>query len=135
MDHHILIVEDDRTHRHITHEILEDLGFEVTITDNGYSALDKIENHPQKYNLVILDWEMPKMNGLETVRKIRAQQIENRWPHIPVIAFTANKNNGDHEQCLAAGMDDYLPKEIFLPKWKNLLNAKIHEWIKNPNER
>ncbi len=129
MKGHILIVEDEQTHRTLTEKILRDLGLQVTPVDNGFAALDKLDVTPEAFDLIIMDWEMPEMDGLETVRKIRARQIKNSWAHIPVIAFTANKRDGDMEQCLAAGMDDYLSKEIFLPKWRIILLEKLEKWL------
>ena len=129
MEGHILIVEDEQTHRALTEEILLSLGLKVTPVDNGFAALDKLEVAPESFDLIILDWEMPEMDGLETVRQIRARQVKDGWPHIPVLAFTANKREGDEETCLAAGMDDYLPKEIWLPKWQPLLLEKLEKWL------
>jgi len=129
MQGHILIVEDDLTHRGLTEEILLSMGLKVTSVDNGFAALDKLDLDPNAIDLVIMDWEMPEMDGLETVRNIRQRQMKNGWPHIPVLAFTSNKRDGDEEKCLAAGMDDYLPKEIWLPKWQPLLLEKLEKWL------
>lgn len=126
---HILLVEDDYTHRIMTEEILKGMGLTVTPADNGYAALAKLENMTDTFDLVIMDWEMPEMDGLDTTREIRTRQIKEDLPHIPVLAFTSNQREGDMEQCLAAGMDDYLPKEIWLPKWQPLLLEKLEKWI------
>ncbi len=129
MKGHVLIVEDEQTHRALTEEILLELGLKVTPVDNGFAALDKLETGHALFDLIILDWEMPGIDGLETARKIRARQVEDDWPHIPILAFTANKREGDKEKCLAAGMDDYLSKEIFMPKWRPLLLEKLDKWL------
>ena len=129
MNGHVLIVEDEQTHRALMEEILLDMGLKVTVADNGFTALEKLRISPEAFDMVILDWEMPEMDGLETVRKIRERQVEEGWPHIPVLAFTANKRDGDAEKCLAAGMDDYLSKEIFLPKWRAALIEKLKNWL------
>ncbi|MEM7650811.1 MAG: response regulator [Pseudomonadota bacterium] len=128
---HVLIVEDDRTHRAMTQEILTDLGFKVTTADNGFTALSKISSNPQGFACILMDWEMPEMDGLETVRSIRANQVEDGWPYIPIIAFTSNKQPGDEEQCLAAGMDGYLSKDLFFPKWRKELQQKLSGWIES----
>lgn len=129
-NHHILIVEDNATHRAMACEILKTMGYQVSTAGDGYAALAKLQLEPQRYDLVLMDWEMPGMNGLDTVREIRTCQIKEGWPHIPIIAFTANKQQGDSEKCLAAGMDDYIPKDLFLPKWHKTLADKITNWIK-----
>ena len=129
MEGHVLVVEDEHTHRALTEEILVSLGLKVTSVDNGFAALDKLEVSPENFNLIIMDWEMPEIDGLETVRQIRARQVKDGWPHIPVLAFTSNKREGDEEKCLAAGMDDYLPKQIWLPKWQPLLLEKLEKWL------
>ena len=129
MKGHVLVVEDDFSHRLIVEELLSDMGLTVTAVDNGFAALDKLETGHRLFDLVVLDWEMPEIDGLETVRKIRARQLEQGWPHIPVLAFTGNKREGDEEKCLAAGMDDYLPKECWLPKWQPLLHEKLEKWL------
>lgn len=129
MKGHILIVEDEQVHRILMEGILSDLGLTVTPVDNGFAALDKLESNPEAFDLIIMDWEMPDIDGLETVREIRSRQVKNGWAHIPVLAFTANKRDGDMKKCLAAGMDDYLPKEIFLPKWNLTLLEKLEKWL------
>lgn len=129
MIHHILLVEDDGTHRAMAYEILTEMGYQVDAVDNGYAALSKISSDPEKFTLIIMDWEMPEMDGLEAARAIRKHQEEDNWPYIPIIAFTANKREGDEEKCLAAGMDDYMAKEVFMPKWRLILDEKINTWL------
>lgn len=129
MSGHILVVEDDHTHLALTEQILSSLGLRITSVDNGFAALDKLAVAPDAFDLIIMDWELPEMDGLEAVRKIRNKQVSDNWPHIPVIAFTSNKRDGDMKKCLAAGMDDYLPKEIWLPKWQAILLEKLEKWL------
>lgn len=131
MAHHILLVEDNSMHRSLGHKILVELGYNVTSVDNAFAALSKLADNPRRYALVIMDVEMPEMNGLEAVRSIRAHQEKDGWPHIPVVAFTGNKQPGDKEACLAAGMDDYMAKEIFMPKWRESLSEKLDLWLHN----
>lgn len=135
MKHHILVAEDNGTHRAMTHDILLEMGFDVTSVDNGYTAISKIAANPHEFALVIMDWEMPQMNGLDAVRAMRVHQEKDGWPHIPVIAFTGNKRPGDQEKCIAAGMDDYVPKEIFMPKWRTVLNDKLKQWLKEDDSQ
>lgn len=116
----ILVVEDDRTHRNLMQEILKECAFEVEVAENGAIALSRLESG-QVFDLVLMDWDMPEMNGLEATRAIRAYEVRMGLAHTPVIAFTSNRNPGDREQCLAAGMDAYLPKDVWLPKWRPVL--------------
>lgn len=132
---HVLIVEDEQMHRALMTEILLSIGLEVTVADNGMTALDKLDLGHNAIDLIILDWEMPEMDGLETIRKIRELQVSGGWEHMPVLAFTCNKREGDKEKCLAAGMDDYLSKEIWLPKWREKLLEKLEGWLSIENEK
>lgn len=126
----ILVVENDKTHRIVIEQIITDLGWNVHSVDNGQSALNEISKNPSQYALVIMDWEMPGLDGLATVRQLRNQQMEYGWPYIPVIAFTGNNSPGDKEKCREAGMDDYLSKEIFQPLVKRYyLTDKITYWL------
>lgn len=74
MNGHILIVEDQHTHRMMMGAILMDLGLDVTSVDSGALALMKLKAYPDVFDLIIMDWEMPEMSGLETVRIIRSLQ-------------------------------------------------------------
>lgn len=119
-DTKILIVEDDRTHRALMDKILHECEFQTMQAENGNVALSKLESG-QQFNLIIMDWDMPELDGLETARKIRESEVKKGWPRTPVIAFTANRNPGDREKCLAAGMDAYLAKDVWMPKWRATL--------------
>ena len=83
------------------------MGYAAAVAGNGFEVLDHLEREP--YDLVLMDVQMPEMDGLEATRRIRA-----RWPDRPlwIVAMTANAMEGDREMCLAAGMDDYLSKPI-----------------------
>lgn len=116
----ILVVEDDRTHRTIMHKILKDCEFDVSLAENGVIALSKIQTG-YHYDLIIMDWDMPELNGIETVKRLRSYEIENKLPHTPVIAFTSYRRPGDRETCLAAGMDAYLLKSTWTPRWRSML--------------
>ncbi len=116
----ILVVEDDRTHRTLMEKILKECEFQTVQAENGLIALSKIEAG-QNFDLIIMDWDMPELNGLETTKAIRAREVKEELPHIPIIAFTSNRKPGDREQCLVAGMDAYLPKDVWMPKWRSVL--------------
>ena len=129
MEAHILLVDDDTVHRALAKEILIDLNYTVSEADNAFAAISKIRQSPQYFDIVLMDWEMFDMDGLQAVRRIRAYQDAEKWPHINVIAFTGHNNPEDKDRCLAAGMDDYIAKEIFLPKWRDSLSQKLEEWL------
>lgn len=116
----ILVVEDDRTHRTLMEKILKDCGFNTVPAENGLIALSRL-NSGQNYDLVMMDWDMPELNGLDAVAAIRALEIKEKRARIPIIAFTAHRRPGDMEKCLAAGMDAYLPKDVWMPKWRRTL--------------
>lgn len=120
----ILLVEDDRTHRTLMEKILKECGFHTCSAENGIVALSKIDAG-KHFDLIIMDCDMPEMDGLETTKTIRAREVKKRKPPIPIIAFTANRDFGDREKCLAAGMDAYLPKDIWMPRWRKSLVRSV----------
>ena len=124
----VLVVEDDGTHRSYMEAILNDCGLSVVPAENGIVALTRLSSG-QHFDLILMDWDMPEMDGLETVQTIRAIEAREGLPHIPVVAFTGNKRPGDREKCLAAGMDAYLSKEIWMPKWRKILIENLQGLI------
>ncbi|MCF8495140.1 MAG: response regulator [Alphaproteobacteria bacterium] len=116
----ILVVEDDTTHRTLMENILREYGFSTVGAEDGYAALAHLDAG-KKFNLIIMDWDMPGLDGLETVKIIRARQGRGELPFMPVLAFTGNRQPGDREKCLAAGMDAYLPKDVWMPRWRKTL--------------
>ncbi|MBC3889544.1 response regulator [Acetobacterium paludosum] len=103
----ILLVEDNELNQEVAVEILRDVGLQVDIAVNGEIAVAMVEQ--KKYDLVLMDMQMPVLDGLEATKKIRSL---NRFRDLPIVAMTANAMVGDREQCLAAGMNDHLPKPI-----------------------
>jgi CheY-like chemotaxis protein len=89
--------------------ILEQMGYRADIASNGLEAIESVER--QTYDVILMDVQMPEMDGLEATRQIVA-----KWPqkHPRIIGLTANALEGDREQCLAAGMDDYISKPIHI---------------------
>jgi CheY-like chemotaxis protein len=102
----VLAVEDQRANLMILTRILEIQGCRVTVATNGRQALERLQE--EKFALVFMDCGMPEMDGFEATRLLRS--IETAGEHTIVVALTANSLEGDREQCLAAGMDDYMAK-------------------------
>ena len=104
----ILLAEDNSVNRKLTLKLLEDLPIEVTCAENGLQALH--EAALERYALILMDCQMPEMDGYEATRRIRALGEHHR--DVPIIALTANAMIGDRRKCIAAGMDDYLSKPL-----------------------
>ncbi|MBT3471912.1 MAG: response regulator [Gammaproteobacteria bacterium] len=103
----VLVVEDNRTNQIVTEQLLLDEGAEVTIAEDGVVALEVAQQ--QRYDLILMDIQMPRMDGYEATRQLRKRYSEQE---LPIIALTANAMKGDREQALAVGMNDYLTKPI-----------------------
>ncbi len=112
-DHLILLVEDDRVNQIVISKMLRSYGYRVEIADHGLKAVDMVRANG--FDLILMDIQMPEMNGLEATREIRSFNEQ-----IPIIAVTAHALEGDRDMFLAAGMDDYIAKPIQV---ENLINA------------
>jgi len=107
----ILLVEDSSINQEVALGILNALGFDADISNNGKEALEQLNKYPKdNYALILMDCQMPEMDGYETTENIRSGKTPNK--DIPIIAMTANAIKGDKEKCLAAGMDDYISKPV-----------------------
>jgi len=110
----ILLVEDNLTNQLVTRIILKKMDHSVTIANNGLEAVNAINE--SEFDLVLMDGQMPVMDGLEATRQVRGLEMRKGHPmenrHIPIIALTANAMKGDRERFLEAGMDDYVTKPI-----------------------
>jgi two-component system sensor histidine kinase/response regulator len=105
----LLLAEDGRVNQLVAIKMLEDRGHQVTLASNGREALAILAS--QTFDAILMDIQMPEMNGFEATLAIR-QGEAGTDRHVPIIAMTANAMKGDREQCLAAGMDDYIAKPI-----------------------
>ncbi|MFO0838853.1 MAG: ATP-binding protein [Phycisphaerae bacterium] len=111
----VLLVEDNAINRTIASEMLRRAGFECEMAANGREAVDAVMK--DAFEIVLMDCQMPTMDGFSATEVIRLAEREQRLPagcpaHLPIIALTANALSGDRERCLASGMDDYLAKPI-----------------------
>lgn len=118
---HILLVEDNEINQEFTSELLEKAGLKIEIAGNGLIAINKLEK--KSYDCVLMDVQMPEMDGYTATRAIRRQ---SRFKDLPIIAMTAGAMSGDRENALIAGMNDYVTKPIDPPK----LFAKLLQWVK-----
>jgi two-component system sensor histidine kinase/response regulator len=106
---HILVVEDNSVNRTVATRMLEKMGHTVAIAEDGCVALEALER--ERFDLVLMDVQMPRMDGLTATRKIRSDE-ETTHRHTPIIAMTAHAMRGDRERCLEAGTDEYVSKPI-----------------------
>ena len=118
---HILLVEDNPTNQRVTQLQLSEFGYETDLASNGREAIDRLRDG--RYDLILMDCQMPVMDGYQTARVIRRTEGSE---HIPIIALTAHAMKGDRERCLAAGMDDYIAK----PVREETLRAVIEHWLR-----
>lgn len=131
----ILLAEDNVINQQVALGQLRELGYDADVVSNGLEVLATLQQRP--YDVVLMDCQMPEMDGYETARRIRqAQSVPSAGPLPPpvhIIALTANAMQGDRERCLAAGMNDYLPKPVpaeelkaALERWKPTRRDRSH---------
>ena len=117
----VLVVEDGEINQLVATGILESLGYDADLADDGLRALQAMER--TTYDAVLMDVQMPTMDGYETTAEIRRREGAAR--HTPIIAMTAGAIEGDRERCLAAGMDDYLSKPID----RSAMESVLARWV------
>jgi two-component system sensor histidine kinase/response regulator len=121
----ILLAEDNPINQKLALILLQKSGYSVDVVETGAQALEKVQAN--QYNAVLMDVQMPEMDGFEATRRIRVWEQKN-GQHIPIIAMTAHAMKGDRERCLSEGMDDYLSKPL---EPKALISA-LDRWIALP---
>ena len=120
---HILLGEDNPVNQEIALLMLQSMGCTVTMAQNGHEVVDHAKQ--SRYDVILMDCQMPEMDGFEATRTIREWERYESRPPIPIIALTAHATAGDRERCLAVGMSDYLSKPFSMAQ----LSAVLNSWL------
>ena len=129
---HVLVAEDNLINQKLIQNVLNKLGIEVSIANNGQEALDLcMEN---EYDMILMDIQMPVMGGMEATGKLISYERSNNKTHTPIVALTANALSGDKEKYIGAGMDSYLSKPIDLEALKHLFQEYFEDRIIKDNK-
>jgi CheY-like chemotaxis protein len=118
---HLLLAEDNLINEKVAVAMLTSAGYKVDVARNGFEAVTAVEEND--YDAILMDCQMPELNGYEATAMIRANQ--GAAAHVPIIALTAGALREDRDRCLAAGMDDYISK----PVSKDALVAMVDQWV------
>jgi CheY-like chemotaxis protein len=118
----VLLAEDNAVNQKVACRVLEKLGYRVDVASDGQAAVNAWETG--RYDLILMDCQMPVMDGYEASRQIRSRETGDQ--HIPIVALTAHAMKGSDEECVAAGMDDYLSKPIDRDK----LRICLERWLR-----
>jgi PAS domain S-box-containing protein len=121
----ILVVEDNYINQQVVIEMLKNLNCKYHLAENGQQAIDVLKSHNESFDLILMDCQMPLMNGYNATKHIRANEDRMFDNNIPIIALTANAMKGDDIKCFEAGMSDYLAK----PFLSEQLVEMLHKWI------
>jgi signal transduction histidine kinase/CheY-like chemotaxis protein len=121
----ILVVEDSLVNQEVVKDFLEAIDCQIVIAANGQEAINFTEN--QEYDLILMDCQMPIVDGFEATRRIREREKEKRCGRTPIIALTANAYESDREKCLDVGMDDFLSKPFAMVDFEKT----VTKWLKN----
>ena len=124
----VLIVEDITTNRELFALQLRQFGLATQYAINGKEALELVQANPDAFSMVLMDLQMPVMDGITATQLIRQHENHTNG-HILIVALTANETEGIQEQCLDAGMDDFMHKPVTLTKLEHLLT----KWLKDSN--
>ena len=124
----ILVVDDNEINQVVACKFLQKLGCQVEMARNGRAAVDSITH--ATYDAVLMDCEMPEMNGYEATQEIKRQE-QTTTNHLPIIALTGYASSEDEQKCRQAGMDEVVTKPITLPT----LRAKIERLLAQPDAR
>jgi PAS domain S-box-containing protein len=123
----ILLVEDNEINQRVAKSILEKMGYDIAVANNGQDALDIVSKN--SFGIILMDCQMPIMDGFEATMKLR--QLDGDAAMTPIIAMTANAFDGEREHCLAVGMDDYLSKPVDF----DLFRQKLEYWYGKKSDK
>lgn len=115
----LLLVEDNQVNQVVASSMLKKLGHTVTLAENGKQALEALQQGERRFDIVLMDCQMPVMDGYEATRNIRENP---EWQDLPVIAVTANVMQGDRDDCLESGMNDYITKPYNRADLKSIID-------------
>lgn len=121
---HVLVVEDNAVNQMVIGALLKKLAIKTTLTSSGAEALALLEDPDRQPDLILMDCEMPNMDGYQTTRLIRELEQREKRDRIPILALTAHASTEHRERCFASGMDDHVSKPVTL----DLLRRKLREW-------
>lgn len=124
---YVLLVEDNRVHRELATTVLEKWGFHVVCARDGEEALSRLTQY--RFSLVLMDIEMPWMNGIQAAQHIREMKKNKVIEDMPIIALTADHSEGTYERCMHAGMRDLIPKHVWKPRWEALIMGRLQQWL------
>jgi signal transduction histidine kinase/CheY-like chemotaxis protein len=119
----VLLAEDNRVNQVVARKTLANFGVTCEVAGNGQEVLDRVAT--ERFDLILMDCQMPRVDGYEATRTIRRREDNTGEPRTPIVALTANAMEGDADRCLAAGMDDYLSKPIESDR----LAEALHRWL------
>jgi two-component system, sensor histidine kinase len=122
---HVLVVEDDPVNQRVIRLLLERIGLDVQLAENGAIGFNLAVS--STWDLIFMDCRMPVLDGIEATRKIRAYEVEHGLSHTPIVALTANAKDSDRQTCKAAGMDDFLAKPVRKPALAEILDAWLRQ--------
>ena len=123
---HVLLVEDNAVNALVAQSALERLGLRVTLAQDGQQALDLLMPGAHGFDVVLMDCQMPVLDGIEATRRLRAHENDTGSPNVPVIALTANAMPADRQRCTAVGMDDHLAKPFRQDELRQVLLRHLH---------
>lgn len=116
----ILLAEDNLVNQKVAMRVLKHLGYQADVVGNGLEVIQAIAN--KSYDLILMDIQMPEMDGLETTQFIRNQEAESQLNPIAIVAITANATHDDQDTCRKVGMNDYISKPIQIEELRNILH-------------
>ncbi len=119
----VLVAEDDRTNRVVISRMVERMGHQVVAVEDGYAALEAMDQG--RFDLVLMDVQMPRVDGLECTRMIRAREAHDGASHLMVVALTADALSKDRQRCREAGMDEFLAKPVAMADLEKVM-AQVH---------